>query len=221
MTGGVKIAVIDGPLPSDHPALVQTEAFCAPDVTTAQSPAAQHAAQVAAAILRGAPEARLLNYVIFPGRLSTSIATVCAALDRAAESEAQIVQCSFGTDRDAAPLAEAVARILARGKHLVASAPARGVMAYPAAQEGVIAVQGDARCAPDEWSWLSLPHAAFGACPMGTAPGIGGASIAAAHFTGLLAREVAAGREGMMAQSAAYTGRERILVSGEGCHDKL
>lgn len=170
---------------------------------------------MASAILQGAADARLLNYVIFPGPLGTSLAAVCGALHQAAQSDAAIVHCSFGLRHDRRQLARAVAAVLSAGKRLVASAPAReGSPVYPSQYDGVIAVQGDARCVPQEWSWLNLPHAEFGACPSGAGADLRGASVAAAHFTGLLARETGAGREALTWQNATYQGRERILETG-------
>ena len=221
MTRPVTIALIDGPLAPDHPALGRAEAFCTPHPDAALSPAARHAGAMAAAILRGAADAVLLSHVIFPGALTTSAAAVSAALDRAARSEADIVHCSFGIGRDLPQLARAVAAVLAAGKRLVAAAPARGQAVYPALYSGVIAVQGDARCAPRDWSLLDLPHAAFGACPSGPDPAIRGASIAAAHFTGLLARHLPVGGEAAMRDRAAYHGRERILEGRGVSHAQL
>ena len=198
------VALIDGPLP-------ETQAFCALHPQAGQSPAAQHAGAIARAIRHNAPAARIDSYAVFPGALTCSVRADCDALHHAAQSEAQVNNCSFGIPRDAPELTEAVARVFARGKYIVASAPARGGAVYPAMHDGVIAVQGDARCTPGTWSWLGLPHALFGACA-GSDGAIRGASLAAAHFTGHLARAIAEGREADMQRAAAFHGRERILT---------
>ncbi len=204
------IALIDGPLAADTPGLTARTGICDLHPRAAESPAAQHASHMAAAIRSNAPEARLLNLAIFPGRLATSLATVAKALHRAAESEAAVIHCSFG-HTDASPLlTDAVAAVLQAGKLLVASAPARGAPVFPAACSGVLSVQGDARCTPGQWSRLDQPGAHFGACPGGPDMPVRGASLAAAHFTGLLARARMNGGVKEFLQIPAFTGRERI-----------
>ncbi|WP_291730419.1 hypothetical protein [Leisingera sp. F5] len=210
MTPAPLIALIDGPLAADTPGLACRTDICKPHPRAADSPAALHASHMAAAIRTNAPKARLLNLTIFPGRLATSLATVAKALHRAAESEAAIIHCSFG-HTDANPLlTDAVAAVLQAGKLLVASAPARGAPVYPAACNGVYSVQGDARCAPGQWSLLNLLGAQFGACPGGPEMPVRGASLAAAHFTGLLARARMGCGVRAFLQIPAFTGRERI-----------
>ncbi len=212
MTGATTIALIDGPLPEGFVALGVQELFCDPCNSGPNSPASRHARQMANAILQNEPDAQIDNYVVFPDLLCTSIASICDALHRASRSDATLIHCSFGIARDEPQLAHAVAAILSSGRAIVASAPARGGPVYPAAYTGVTAVQGDARCAPQDWSWLNLPHAEFGACPSGADPQLGGASTAAAHFTGLYAREIRCGRDHGMTLLAPYKGRERVLA---------
>ncbi len=214
MTSTTKIALIDGPLPEDFEALGVRELFCDPYNNVSKTPASRHACQMANAILRNEPDAQIDNYVVFPELLCTSISSICDALDRASRSDATLIHCSFGIARNEPRLARAVSAILSSGRAIVASAPARGGPVYPAAYRGVTAVQGDARCRPQDWSWLNLPHADFGACPMGCDPQIAGASTAAAHFTGLYARQIRLGRDQGMAHLATYRGRERILAGG-------
>ncbi|MFY2823820.1 subtilisin-like serine protease QhpE [Ruegeria sp. MALMAid1280] len=210
MTGSSTIALIDGPLPTDFAALGRREICCDIESCEADSTALRHATQMAHAILRNTPGAQIDNYVVFPGTLSTSVSSICNALDLVAQSDAMIVHCSFGLARDVPRLERSIRSITAAGKTIVASAPARGGPVYPAFYRDVIAVQGDARCGPQEWSRLNLPHADFGACPSGADPHIGGASIAAAHFSGLYAHQIQLGRDHGMEQLATYKGRERI-----------
>ncbi|MEY8800696.1 hypothetical protein AB9K35_10300 [Leisingera sp. XS_AS12] len=208
------IALIDGPLAADTPGLAARRDMCALHPRAAGSPADRHASRMAAAIRANAPEAQLLGFSIFPGRLSTALATVAEALRHAAASEAAIVHCSFGHGEASPVLAEAVAAVLAAGKLLVASAPARGAPVYPAGCAGVLSVQGDARCAPGQWSRLDLPGARYGACPGSPGTPVRGASLAAAHFTGLLARACMEDGIEAMLQTPSFTGRERIGPGG-------
>jgi hypothetical protein len=169
---------------------------------------------VATTIQAHAPLARFLSIPVFQGLLAASVADLIAALDAAAASPADLVHCSLGMARNDAGVSRAVA--LLAGRIVVASAPARGAPVWPAALPEVIAVMGDARCDPGQWSRLGLPAADYGACqraPGGSGPA--GASIAAARVTGILA---AAGTVGTVAArahldaGARFMGREHRLV---------
>ncbi|SDC01831.1 hypothetical protein [Ruegeria marina] len=209
------IALIDGLLPRAWPGLKERVAFHETQPYQSGSPATSHAMQMALAIRRNAPDAEFESLGVFAGSLACSVSSVCDALAYAAQSDASIVHCSFGLGRDVPELGKSVARILASGKFLVASAPARGAVSFPAAYEGVIAVQGDARCTPGQWSHLNLSHAEFGACPHGPDGMTNGASTAAAHFSGHLARALALNSLGTLRADPAFRGRERILRSQE------
>lgn len=207
----VRVALIDGPLPADHPAVE-----CVVDVTEGaltQSPAGRHAEAVAGAILAAAPAVRLVSIAVFAGRLAARADGLEAALAAAAECGAPIVHCSLGLARYDPALAASVASLVAQGRIVVAAAGARGGAVWPASFPGVIAVQGDARCAAGEWSRLTRPPADYGAAPRSTLyPRLGGASIAAAHLTGILARRAPSDREAarrMLDAGALYHGAER------------
>ncbi|MCV6598741.1 MAG: hypothetical protein OIF40_16875 [Mangrovicoccus sp.] len=200
------IAVIDGPLPAQWPGLRHVIACCELHPRIADSPARAHGQAVTRAIQLGCPEAVIDSYGVFPGRLATSVSAVCAGLEQALHSDADIVHCSFGMPEPAPRMDALIAALIRAGKSVVASAPARGSAAYPAGFDGVLSVQGDARCAPSAHSYLNLPHAKFGAYAGAEGDLIRGASRAAAHFTGLLAQ---AGGADMKA-AAAYQGREHI-----------
>ncbi|MEW2913292.1 S8 family serine peptidase [Leisingera sp. JC11] len=214
MTRAPLIALIDGPLAADTPGLAARTDICGIHPSAAESPAALHASHMAAAIRANAPEAQVLGLSIFPGRLSTSLAIVAEALRQAAESEAGIVHCSFGHAEASPLLAEAVAEVVAAGKLLVASAPARGAPVFPAGCAGVLSVQGDARCSAGQWSLLNLPTVRFGACPGSPGAPVRGASLAAAYFSGLLARACTGGGVEAMLQTPSFTGRERVGAEG-------
>jgi hypothetical protein len=205
------IALIDGPLPPDHPAVAQLIDVRGGAVV--DSPAGRHATAVAGAILAGAPGARFVNIAVFAGTLGASAADLAAALDTAAGTGAPIVHCSLGLPRDDGAIAGRVARICGAGRIVVASAPARGGPVWPAALPDVISVQGDARCGPGQWSRLGLPTADYGACPRSAAPsGIAGASVAAANLTSIIVglgwSSPDTARHALDA-GAAYRGRER------------
>lgn len=205
----LRVALVDGPLAPDHPRLGRRLAL---REGPAESPAGLHAAALAGAVLRHAPEAVIDSLVVFDGGLSTDAASVAAALGAAGGAE--VVLCAFGLARDDPAIAAATAALLARGALVVAASPARGGPVWPAAIPGVIAVQGDARCGPEHWSHLAPGR--FGACPAAGA-GVRGASAAAGHLAGHLARLIAdrGSREEALSAleaGAAFRGPERRMA---------
>lgn len=209
------VALVDGLLRPDHPAFA--EAVDLTGAAVAESPAGRHALAMASAIGQGAPGARILSLAVFAGTLATRAEILARALSVAAEREVDIVHCSLGLARDDPGVAAAVARLLQKGAVVVAAAAARGGPVWPAALPGVIAVQGDARCGPGEWSRLHLPTADYGADPrLAGDPAIGGASVAAAHLTGIIAASGVLGERDarrMLDDGAAHIGRERRLAA--------
>lgn len=210
-----RIGLIDGALPADWPGLERQAWLCEADGTPH---AGQHAAAMARTIQSHAPEAAIVNAVVFPGRLATRLPYLRTALDWLADTPPDLVLCAFGMARSSVDLSIAVSRLQQAGTIVIASAPARGELVYPAALYGVVSVQGDARCVPAELSRLDLPHAVFGACPEAAGyQDIRGASPAAAHAAGLLAAcergrdHVSACLEGFV----RYRGRERRIASVE------
>jgi Subtilase family len=146
----------------------------------------------------------------------TTPAAVAAALDWVLEQGARLIHLSLGLSRDRAVLAEAVARVLAAGVIVVASAPVRGQRTYPAAYAGVISATGDARCAPDDISYRPVPGAEFGGCPHHACEGaaLRGASVGAAHVTRAvlahLAPTVTSARASeLLSRRAAWRGPEQ------------
>ena len=139
----LRLALIDGPLAATHPALGRQDFL---RHAPAESPAGAHAAALAGAVLAQAPDTVIDNLVVFDGRLATDAATVAQALEAALG--AALVLCAFGLPRDDPAIRAAVAACVDDGTLVVAAAPARGPVPYPAALPGVLAVQGDARCGP-------------------------------------------------------------------------
>ena len=149
---------------------------------------------------------------VFFNSLATSAAQLAAALDWVASQGAALANVSAGLREHRDVLGEAVQRALARGVLVTAASPARGGAVYPAAYAGVVRATGDARCAPDEWSWLAGTGADFGAHVR--AGEVQGASAGCARVCALLAARLADGAaparalEAMRAE-AHYTGAER------------
>ena len=174
-----------------------------------------HGSAMARIILHHAPSAALLHAQVFGERQRTTPELVAAGLDWLRDEGARIVNMSFGLPHDRAVLRQAVTRAQAAGMILVAAAPARGAMVYPGAYAGMIRVSGDARCAPGEISALGGAPADYGGCPQDMGGRLGGASLAAAHVTGLLARhlrETDRSPRALLDRLARCHGRERRLA---------
>ncbi len=202
-----RVALIDGLLPEGFPGLAARIDLAGG--AAAESPAGRHAAAMAAALRAGAPEAEILNLAIFPGRMATSLATLVAALDRARAEGAGLVLCALGLARPDPTLDAAIVALHEAGACVVAAAAARGGPVWPAACEGVLSVQGDARCGPGAWSRLDLPTAEWGACPRAASdPEIMGASVAAAHLAGIAAALPEGDPRAALRDGAAFHGRE-------------
>lgn len=206
-----RVVLIDGPLPPGTPGLVAREVLRPGGDTHSEG----HAAAMAAALRAGCPGVGIVNLVVFGAGLSTDADIVTRALTRAAGLRPALVLSAFGMVRADAAMAAACAALGAAGVCIVAAAPARGGPVWPAAFPGVLAVQGDARCGPGEWSHLALPQADFGACPLVAGhEQARGASAAAAHFAGLLTQRLAMGLPAADAlkalrREARWQGRER------------
>ena len=208
------VALIDGPLaPGRYGCVGCLDPVGAP---VFDSPAGQHASAVAATLLAEAPGAEILSIPVFRGRLTAGVPDLVAALALAAETDAAVVHCSLGLARDDPRVARAVDAL--SGRIVLASGPARGGPVWPAALPRVFSVQGDARCGPGEWSVLGLPTADYGACPRSEDGGrIAGASIAAAHMTGILAARGDLAEDSariLLQEAAAFRGRERRTQAG-------
>lgn len=206
----IRVGLIDGALPPDWPGVTARRRFCTIDGADLSR---KHASAMATTIGAYCEDFEIINAVVFPGSLSTTLGMVCDALEWLGDDPPDIVLCSFGSARASVELSVMTSRLQNAGSLVVASAPARGNPVFPAAYPDVISVQGDARCGPGEISRLDLPQATYGACPQALGvPEIRGASAAAAHAAGLLAQSgttSAPVSSGDLLQHVRYTGRER------------
>jgi len=193
----LRIGLLDGALPAGTPGCVAARSFLAAP-SSGEPGRASHAAEVLALIRAAAPGIEVCSAEVLAAGRPTPARAVAAGLDWLLGLEVALVNLSLGLRRDRAALAEACTRAGSAGCLLVAAAPAHGPPVYPAAYPGVIAVTGDARCAPGELSLAPSAQADFGACPRparaaGAAPLAGGASLATARVSGVLAAWLAAG----------------------------
>jgi subtilisin family serine protease len=203
----ILVGVVDtGIAPSLHRSIAAARAFGGAPA----GDAASHGTAVAGIVLYHAPHARLLSAQAFGPGGRAEAAAVAEALRWLIAERARLVNLSLGLPRDREVLRAAVADALAAGLILVASTPARGASVYPAAYPGVLRVTGDARCGPAEVSALGGVPADYGACARNLDGRPGGASLAAAHVTGLLAAGLeAAETDATSVLSRAVRFRER------------
>lgn len=215
MLSAIRVGLLDGGVGGEAAAaVVAARSFIGAVSGTAAS---SHGSQVAQCVLQHSESADLLVAQVFGDGREATVDTVLAGLSWLVEQGAQIVNMSFGMTQASPRLSHACRAAAEAGVVLVASAPARGGLAFPAAFGQCIAVSGDARCAPGEVSWLASASADFGTHPFlhpGDPRRGGGASIAAARMSGLLAAELAAGADagtlrGKLADRARYFGPER------------
>jgi hypothetical protein len=154
-----------------------------------------HGALLAEIILEAGDGIQILSADVFSGEHATSAAVAAAGLDWLVQRGARLINMSFGLTSDRPVLAAACRNVEIGGAVLIGAAPAQGGQVYPAAYEQVIAVTGDARCAPGEFSYHPSERAEFGACvhAPGTKPGkheTSGASIAVTHATRAVAEHL-------------------------------
>lgn len=176
-----------------------------------------HGDQVARLIVSQCADARLLVAQVFTSTLHAPVTRIAEAIYWLVASGAQLINMSFGLPGVSSHLADACRYAVDRGVVLFASAPScGGNVVYPAALTECISVTGDPRCAEDEFAWLGLERATFGACSL-LVPGSpgqgGGASFACARFTGIAGRlmgchEGVQGRLSTLRARAVYVGPE-------------
>lgn len=147
-------------------------------------------------------------------------AAVAAGVRWALGLSADLIHLSLGLRYDRPVLASAIAMAVGGRTLVVASTPARGAAAYPAAYPGVIRATGDARCSHTEIACIATPQADFGACALHASAhrrSIRGASVGAAHLSRFIVSHLspilpAAAVRARLAELAAYHGAERRLA---------
>lgn len=193
----VRVGIVDGPLAAPlWPSVEASARFGGGDSEVADRAALAHGSHVARLVLEGSPSARLLGAQVFHDGLEAGVGDVADAIHWLTAQRVDVINLSFGLRERSAALEAACEAAQAAGVLLVAAAPSRGGAVYPAAYRGCIAVSGDARCRPGDVSWLGLPGADFGTHALlepGNAARGGGASIAAARLSGLIAALLARG----------------------------
>lgn len=218
-----RVAVLDsgiGPLPPPAPA-IRTRRFVDEGDRVLELPAIDdpvgHGTAVAGIIAGACRPAKLLIAQVLNERTRCSAAALAAAIAWGLAERAQLLHFSLGLSYDRAVLRTAIAEAINAGVLVVAAAPARGSITYPASYPGVIRATGDARCGGEQISFLDSAAADFGACPVHQHPSgkvSRGASMGAAYLSRYIATHMPAGLgSGQVYQAlvrgAAFHGPER------------
>lgn len=176
-----------------------------------------HGTAVAGIIAGAGRPVELVIAQVLNERARCTAAALAAAIAWGLGERADLLHFSLGLPHDRAALRTAIAEAADAGVLMVAAAPARGSMTYPASYPGVIRATGDARCRGEEISFLDSAAADFGACPAhrDTSGRVSrGASMGAAYLSRYIVTHVAAGAAaGQVYESlirrAAFIGPER------------
>lgn len=223
----VKVAIVDSGIGSRLDAAVGARvALCLAGDGTVRCAASGatdslgHGSAVASLVLARAPGAVLLSAQVFYAAQPSAARVIAAAVDWCVAGGARVINLSLGLRDDRRALRDSCEAATARGVLLVASHPARGGVAYPAAYPGVLAVNGDIRCGEGEHSCIEQARL-LGASPLPPQgfPG-GGASYATARIAGRAGAffdahptATAADFRSDLLATARFHGRERRLAA--------
>lgn len=210
---GVSVAIVDSGIDRDDPRLagVQIEgwsitlgatghALLSSDYTDQNG----HGTEIAAAVLKVAPDIKLLAVKIMSDRLRTSAELMAAGIETAFRNHARVINLSLGTPNmgKALLLRDCCANAVENGSVVLAAAHPKGERAYPADLPETIGVAAHPDCPLDkyfyfdpkrfsrkEWGVLSdkfLTHG-YGINKDGTAGKYRGSGMATAYLAGVAA----------------------------------
>ena len=172
--------------------------------------ASGHGTRLAGILTSGRDDVELVLAQVLDGTGRASADVVAAGIEWCLESGVDLLHLSLGLRADRPSLAAAIRRAIDAGCLVVAAAPARGALPFPAAYEGVIRGTGDARCEPGVIS--RLDERTFGGCVTAPQSKGGGASVGAAGVTATLIGATGPCRTGealaVLGRIARWQGRE-------------
>lgn len=181
----LKIGIIDSGLPSSyHYSVVAARDFTDTAITTDQL---GHGSAVTKIISHNLV-ADIVCAKVFHDKLTCTPSQIAEALHWLISMDVNIINMSFGLRTDRSVLKEACQQALDNNIILVAAAPSQGDAVYPSNYAGIIKATGDARCQPNEISWLNDQQADFGGFSGIPYQGPAGASIGCASVTGAIAQ---------------------------------
>ncbi len=167
-----------------------------------------HGSAVIAGI--GASNVELWLARVFDDRLACPVTRIIDALKWLQACDVQLVNMSFGMTRADANFEAAVQALVSRGTVMIAASPAQGAVVYPAGFDGVIRATGDARCGPDQLSFLNSLQADFGGFPGIPGAGPAGSSIGCAHVTRIACEVMAREQEADAEPQSPEMGNDKV-----------
>jgi subtilisin family serine protease len=205
----VRIAVIDSGVHASHPHVdgviggISITRDCREEADYTDR--IGHGTAVTAVIREKAPEAAIFAVRIFHDRLTTGIESLVYAIDWSVRNGMHLINLSLGTSNaeHKSLLAGALDRAAAAGVLLVAAHEDQGIRWLPGCLPGALPVALDWDCPRDQYrttmmqSGALLYHASGYPRPIpGVAPqrNLKGISFAVANVTGLIAKDLQAGR---------------------------
>lgn len=149
---GVSVAVIDSGANPDNPHVAGVTGGVGIELSGAPSAdwvdRLGHGTAVFGAIQEKAPQAGLHAVRVFRHQLATSVRSLVAAVDWAAEHRMELVNMSLGTPREghAAQLTAALERLAAAGGVVVAAVCSEGRRWWPGSLPAAVGVEADPDC---------------------------------------------------------------------------
>ncbi|MCB9664214.1 MAG: S8 family serine peptidase [Alphaproteobacteria bacterium] len=209
---GVTIAVIDSGVNPDDPRLAgaEVEGWGIDLTATGHAQLHQHfqdehghGTEIAAAVHRIAPGARIVAVKIMGAKLHSSADLMAAGIESAARSGAHVINLSLGTPNmgKALLLRDCCAQAFDRGAVVLAAAHPRGERVYPADLPETVGVASDPACPPGRFfyfdperfpkkSWPSLTEKFLTSGQTDGSVGgskYRGSGLATAHLSGMVA----------------------------------
>lgn len=130
--------------------------------------------------------AELVCARVFHDKLVCTPSQIADAINWLTFMGVDIINMSFGLRNDRKIIKSACDQASNKNIILVSAAPSQGEPVFPSHYDGVIRATGDARCAPNELSWLNSSQADFGGYSGKPNVGPAGASIGCASVTSLI-----------------------------------
>lgn len=186
------VAVVDSGAPvATAPWLIQQQRFVMQEGEALSVPvvadALGHGSAVIEIVRHHLPSAKIINAQVLDGAGRCHVPQLLRAFAWLQQHKVQHIHMSVGLLRDDERLRNVCHEFVHNGGILIASSPIMGAGVYPASYAGVWSVAGDARCDEGEWSWFQGQHTAMFGAQVKALNGQRGASMAAAHFSGIVA----------------------------------
>lgn len=181
----LKVGIIDSGLPAScHFPVLATQDFTNAESTTDQL---GHGTAITN-IIGSNNSVDIVSAQVFHDKLVCTPSQVAEAIQWLISMKVDLINMSFGLRNDRSVLRDSCEQALNNNIILVAAAPSQGEPVYPSNYKGIIRATGDARCKPEEISWLNSNQADFGGYSGRPHFGPAGASVGCASVTAAIAQ---------------------------------